>query len=337
MAKLFIIIFSTLILLLSGCDGRIVANIGSQPSDSLSADENSYGEYINIFASEIENLDRSASELYTLYDIATYHWYSKNAEIFEIDGRIVLFSSEIYDQDAKSTAIMFSNYTDWTLDMILARFGAKLKYHDETLLGFYKNGFYEIAIDKYTFRFILNAAKDGLYEECPNVMVQLTGSAWSSQCEAGTTELLNHYGTLNCTPKSMRTGQVWDRISAYTFDIGKYFDQLYNDISVVNKANELILNKFYATNGFTDESGISFLSSADDDICSMIVVPVTVAFQTKDSINMSFLKETLNTHFSWSGYNGYGYMFYFDDVKIFVTSNSSGVIESQDFVTISAA
>jgi hypothetical protein len=187
---------------------------------------------------------------------------------------------------------------------------------------------YEYDFDKFIVSVYVDAAGE-ILPESPNAIVGITGSEYTDAF--GRIQALNENAYL---PASERKGAFGENINKYAMYLGTSVDVLRQQMEYVGEGEY---------GGYLFEmQGVQYQAEArlnKEARCNIIFVPTEHIFGTEfgEKTDMDYLKREIGLPFSWVHFDGYRYLYTFEDAFVYIESNGNGTVDFEFRVCIKEA
>lgn len=301
----------------SGSSGA-VSSTQSQLSQAACA-----GAWLEEYSQELAYLGRSMDQILSESDLVSYDWWPDGREGVRMDLTPLLFSGPPRQFGSVCAALGTALQQETTVDALRSEWEDTLTFAPNDPVA---GACWMVQTGEVTFRFLTDSQGRGFRSGGSNLVLSrddLLPQTLFPQWADGLVSWIDQW--------TEQPGPVWDKLMSCAEALGQ------TDIpgGASQSADAELAGLIYAGFGVKDPStGVQYFSSEEGQPWDAVTVPAALILGDFLPAGTDQISSSLNTAFSWSLYNEAGYWFYLGSYKVFLPSDSKGLVDSGSYFLV---
>lgn len=275
------------------------------------------------YSADLAYLGRSMDQIGADCDLVSYDWWPDGREGVRMDLTPLLFSAPPRQSGSVCAALGTMLHQEISVDVLRSQWEDTLIFAPKDPVA---GACWMVQAGEITFRFLTDSQGRSFRSGGSNLVLSrddLLPKTLFPQWADGLASWIDQW--------TQKPGPVWNKLMSAAAALGQ------TDIprGASQSADPELAGLLYAGFGVKDPStGIQFFTSDQGQPWDAVTIPAELILGDVLPADTDQIISSLNTAFSWSLYNEAGYWFYLGNFKIFLPSDSQGLVTSGSYFLV---
>ncbi|MGE4276168.1 MAG: hypothetical protein AB7E30_03205 [Lawsonibacter sp.] len=279
--------------------------------------------WLEEYGAELSYLGQSMDQIRSDSDLVSYDWWPNGREGVRMDLTALLFSGPPRQSGSVCAALGTTLRQETSVDVLRSQWEDTLIFAPNDPVA---GACWMVQTGTITFRFLTDSQGRSLRSGGSNLVLSrddLLPQTLFPQWADGLVSWIDQW--------TEQPGPVWDKLMSCASALG----QTSTPAGASQSADADLAGLLYAGFGVKDPAtGIQFFSPEEGQPWEAVTVPAALVLGDALPAETDQIISSLNTAFSWNLYSGAGYWFYLGNYKVFLPSDSQGLVSSDSYFLI---